>query len=199
MDYHIDNLLAGIDPDILDDTVIVFLGDNGSPGNVIIEEPGIPFDQTHGKGTLYEGGIHIPLIVAGGANTGIDAGEVYDLVLVQDVFSTILAIANATPSSPLVDGQSIIGYVDAETPEPTARQMLYSDLHRDVEGIDRWAVRGPAAKYITRNEDINGDDIADFVEECYDLDTDPGEADEQYAAAGAITLDCNNLRDNRPQ
>lgn len=199
MDFHINNLLAGIDPDVLEDTVIIFLGDNGTPGNIIIEEAGLPFDQDHGKSTLYEGGVHVPMIISGGANTGVDTGEVQDLVLVQDLFSTILEIANATPSASEIDGQSIIGYFDADTPEPTARQMLYSDLNSDALGIDRWAVRGPVAKYITRNEDIDGDAIADFVEECYDLDTDPAEADEQYVVSGSITSDCNSLRDSRPR
>jgi arylsulfatase A-like enzyme len=198
MDFHISNLLAGIDDEILADTLMIFLGDNGTPGNVIIEEAGLPFDQAHGKSTLYEGGVHVPLIISGGSNTGVDTGEVEDLVQVQDLYSTILEIANATPSSPIVDGQSIIGYFDAESPEPTARQFLFSSLYSDIQSVDRWAVRGPFAKYITRDEDIDGDDVTDFVEECYDLESDPGEADEQYAESGAITLDCDGLRDNRP-
>jgi arylsulfatase A-like enzyme len=198
MDFHIDNLLNGIDPDTLADTVIIFLGDNGTPGNMIIEESGLPFDQAHGKGTLYEGGINVPMVVYGGANTGVDTGEVRDLVLVQDLFSTVLEIANATPSASQVDGQSIIGYFDADTPEPDTRSMLYSDLYNDSEGIDRWAVRGPAAKYITRNEDVDGDDVAEFVEECYDLEIDAAESDEQYAVSGPATAECDMLRDNRP-
>jgi arylsulfatase A-like enzyme len=198
MDFHIDNLLTGLDPAILADTVIIFLGDNGTPGNMIIEEVGLPFDQSHGKGTMYEGGIHVPMIVSGGANSGVDTGEIGDLVLVQDLFSTILQIANATPSASQIDGQSIIGYFDADTPEPSSRPILFSDLYSSADGIDRWAVRGPAAKYITRSEDIDGDDVADFVEECYDLGTDPAEANEQYADSGSIVAECNVLRDSRP-
>lgn len=199
MDFHINNLLTGIDADTLKDTIIIFLGDNGTPGNMIIEEAGLLFSQDHGKTTMYEGGVHVPTIISGGANSGIDAGEVEQLVLVQDLFSTILQIAGAAPSGSIIDGQSIIGYIDSETAEPAARQMLYSELLSAAQGIDRWAARGTTAKYISRNEDINSDTIPDLVEECYDLENDPGESSEQYAVSGAITSECNTLRDNRPQ
>jgi arylsulfatase A-like enzyme len=198
MDSFIGSLLTGIDPAMLADTVIIFLGDNGTPGNMIIEEVGLPFDQSHGKGTLYEGGINVPMIVSGGASSGVDTGEISDLVLVQDLFSTILEIAGATPSASQIDGQSIIGYFDADTPEPSARSRLFSDLYNGAAGIDRWAVRGMEAKYITRNEDVNGDNVAEVVEECYDLDADPAESDEQYAVSGSISAECDSLRDSRP-
>ena len=129
---------------------------------------------------------------------GVDSNEVSDLIQIQDLFSTILEIAGTTPSNPVIDGQSIIGYLDAETAVPTARVSLYSELYSANGGIDRWAARDIKAKYITRTEDIDADDIDDFVEECYDLETDPSESQDQYALSGSITLDCDSLKNNRP-
>jgi arylsulfatase A-like enzyme len=45
----------------LTNTMIIFLGDNGTPRQVI--QP--PYSASRAKGTLYEGGIRVPLIVAG--------------------------------------------------------------------------------------------------------------------------------------
>lgn len=70
MDTKIQTLLDGIHDDILDDTLIVVFGDNGTPGqhygaaNSVQESI---FDvPDRGKGTIYENGTRVPLIIADG-------------------------------------------------------------------------------------------------------------------------------------
>lgn len=62
VDLAIEGLLRGIDATILEDTLIIYMSDNGSPAAV--QEAS--FDVGHGKGTTYESGIRVPLIVADG-------------------------------------------------------------------------------------------------------------------------------------
>lgn len=86
MDTEIGRLLAGLGPK-LGRTNIFFVGDNGTPGPVI--RP--PFTALQGKGTLYQGGIHVPLIV-----TGPDVkrrGTCEALVGTVDLFATLAEIA----------------------------------------------------------------------------------------------------------
>jgi len=189
MDSYIGDLLAGIDPAVLANTLIIFVGDNGTPGEVVIEESGLPFSSDHAKGTVYEGGVNVPLIISGGANIGIDSSEVIDLIQIQDLFSTMLDLANAASSSSMIDGQSLIGYLDTETAAPSPRTSQFTELASVNEGLDRWAISNGHGKYIYN----------EGVEECYDLDSDPGELLEQYAVQGLVETDCDILKTSRPQ
>ena len=63
--------------DLLDNTIIVFIGDNGRC-------------DIRGKGYLYEPGIRIPMIVWG---KGIEKGVINDLVYTLDISATILDLA----------------------------------------------------------------------------------------------------------
>jgi hypothetical protein len=107
MDTELGRLLAAVDAR-RDDTVVIFVGDNGTPGAVVAP----PFDFDHGKGTLFEGGVHVPLIVRG---PGVAAGAECDaLVDTVDLFSTVADLAGVDLQAlapPLdVDGISITSY-----------------------------------------------------------------------------------------
>ena len=189
LDSFIGDLLAGMDADVLANTLIIFVGDNGTPGEAVVEEDGLPFYTAHAKGTVYEGGVNVPLIIGGGSNMGIDVTEVSDNIQIQDIFSTVLAIANTTPTNATIDGQSLIGYIDTETTQPSARAFLFTELTASGEDIDRWAVSNGETKYIYNEE----------TEECYQLSSDPGEQQEQYLASGASVTECETLKALRPQ
>jgi len=53
--------LEAFDSTLLDETTIIFLGDNGTPTEASV----CPFRTSHSKGTLYEGGINVPLCING--------------------------------------------------------------------------------------------------------------------------------------
>jgi arylsulfatase A-like enzyme len=72
MDAKIYDLLAGIDTAKLDDTIIVFFGDNGTP--VAVQEG--PWANGRGKGTTYENGVRVPYIVTDGHRWRVNDGGV---------------------------------------------------------------------------------------------------------------------------
>jgi arylsulfatase A-like enzyme len=59
MDTEIGRLLVSIDPAVMENTVVVFLGDNGSQNDFVPAS----WDPSAGKGWPYESGINVPLII----------------------------------------------------------------------------------------------------------------------------------------
>ncbi|WOJ96979.1 sulfatase-like hydrolase/transferase [Congregibacter brevis] len=167
MDFYIGRLIDSLNEDTLAKTIVIFVGDNGTPSSVIIEEAGLPFVRGHGKDTMYEGGVNVPMIIWGGAQTGVDHGQIAAKVIVQDLFSTIVELAGQSPSASItIDGQSLLGYLDDETDAPAERDIQYSELFSENQSIDRWAITDGQAKFISN----------DGVSECYDLLNDAAES-----------------------
>ena len=85
-------------------TIVIVMGDNGTPQSVI--EP--PHDSHHGKGSMYELGVRVPLIVAG---YGVPEGGATcgHLVHAVDLWKTIadLTDADETLAHPLQPLDSI--------------------------------------------------------------------------------------------
>ena len=104
LDTEIGRLLDGIDPQDLANTVVVFIGDNGTPGGVSSHRQG------QSKGGLYEGGIHVPMVVSG---PGVVAGRSEALVGTIDVFATFLDLAGVDMAGAL-DGVVVdsVSFVD---------------------------------------------------------------------------------------
>jgi arylsulfatase A-like enzyme len=90
MDTAIQRLLGYLP---LGHTTIIFVGDNGSPPDMAVP----PFDPDRAKHTLYEGGINVPLIIAGADVLG--PARISDaLVNTTDLFMTVLELAGVDPS-----------------------------------------------------------------------------------------------------
>ncbi len=67
MDDRIETLLAGIPDLVLEDTVVVFMGDNGTPEDVLEGEYADAGSRpANGKESVYETGVHVPMIVTDG-------------------------------------------------------------------------------------------------------------------------------------
>ena len=63
--------------------VIIFLGDNGTPGQVVQQ-----YHSQRAKGSLYKGGINVPMIISGKGVNRINAQE-DALISTVDLFATI--------------------------------------------------------------------------------------------------------------
>ncbi len=101
-----------------EDTLVVFLGDNGTTGQAV--DP--PWGPGSAKGSLREGGVAVPLVLAG---AGVSGGrEVTDLVSVIDVFATALDVAGATV--PTGDAVSLVPYLVGAPAEPL-RQVVITE------------------------------------------------------------------------
>ena len=120
MDTEIGRLFAGMDPDVLADTVVLFMGDNGTDGPATTW----PFDPWRAKKTIYEGGINVPLIVAGpGVAVGAESAALVDS---SDLFATIADIAGA-PHDTATDSVSFLPHL-LDPSRPSTRPWVYAEF-----------------------------------------------------------------------
>jgi arylsulfatase B len=90
MDWELGRLLESLSKPVRDNTVVIFLGDNGTPGRVTQT----PYTRDRVKGTVYQGGVQIPLVIAGPGVTRA-GGREDALISSTDLFATVLALAGA--------------------------------------------------------------------------------------------------------
>ncbi len=101
MDTEIGRLLTALDsyPAMAAETTLVFYGDNGTP-DVPAEDFGYGPDTDIFKGTIYEGGIHVPLIVRSPLISAASQGTATDaMVHAADFFATVAEIAGVPLSA----------------------------------------------------------------------------------------------------
>lgn len=120
VDTELARLLGSMPSDVLDDTTILFLGDNGSP-NQVVESP---FVAGRAKGSLYEGGINVPFIVRSPHVPLAQRGsESLALVQAVDIFATLAEIAGLG-SSTAIDSLSFLPLLQAPS-GAGARDFVY--------------------------------------------------------------------------
>ncbi len=93
LDTEIGRLLASLTPATSAATHVIFLGDNGTTGDVVLP----PADPEHGKGSLYQGGVRVPLIVRG-PSVVLPGRVETSLVNTSDLFTTVLELCGADPA-----------------------------------------------------------------------------------------------------
>ena len=108
------------DKGIAENTAIIFMTDNGG-NSENVQKGGVPHTQNlplrEGKGSVYEGGIRVPLIVCWPGK--VPAGAREDTpAIAEDLFPTILDIAGVSYDEPgaivqELDGQSLIPGITA--------------------------------------------------------------------------------------
>ena len=167
MDQEIGRLLSAMPANVRQNTIVVFVGDNGTTGEA--NDP--PFHADRGKFTLYEGGLRVPLVFAGpGVPPGVTSQA---LVNTTDLFATVLDLAGVTaPRDRETDSVSLVPYFhDANSP-PT-RRYAFADAFFTVPGPAEGAVAIRDARFkLIRGR--NG-------RELYDLANDPYERRELLA------------------
>ena len=123
MDQMVGRLVAKLDAlGLRENTMFVFLGDNGSPRDITSRFKGQPYPG--GKGTTTARGTHVPLIVNWPGT--IAAGAVNDdLISSVDFLPTLVAAAGvAVPATLQLDGQSFLPQLRGEAGRP--REWLYA-------------------------------------------------------------------------
>jgi arylsulfatase A-like enzyme len=148
---------------------VIVVGDNGTEFWVGYGAPNPTgcFGTQHSKGTLYEGGVNVPLIIAG---PGVIARETSVIVNTTDLYATVCDLAGV--GSQAEDSRSLMGV------------MLGSDAPvRDFVFAEQFTPNGPLVnptmheravcdgryKLIRRTVDFT------TSEELFDLQTDPCE------------------------
>jgi arylsulfatase B len=161
MDVELGRLLDGIDRD---NTVIIYVGDNGTDGIVNQEI----YRDNHDKGSLGQGGVHVPLIISG---PGIPTGDVDAMVHVIDLYSTILELRELPPRADEEhDSVSLRPYF-LDPAHPPQRELMLTELFGD-------RVPESLAGRSARTADYKLIRLFTGEEELYNLHEDPtGEVD----------------------
>lgn len=159
-----------------DDTIVIALGDNGT-SNGVAESP---FSRATSKGTLYQGGVAVPFVIAG---PGVAAGSSTALVTVADVFPTVLELAGVdvaavTPASVTLDGVSLADCLTGGScGNDAAVTEMASEMTNNMFSNGK-AIRDDAWKLICWEDGTTA---------LFDLSSDPWEGDDLYpgGATGA--------------
>jgi len=110
MDTEINRLLTSLPAATLANTNIIFVGDNGTPNRV---SPGI---VNGSKGSLYQGGVNVPLVISGPAVAAPLNRTNDSPIHTTDLFETVLELAGVDlaatlPSGVTIDSLSLVDYL----------------------------------------------------------------------------------------
>ncbi len=159
MDYEIGRMLDSIPPAVLANTLIIFIGDNGTPGTFLKS-----FPAGRGKGSMYQGGLNVPLIVSGAGVTRTGVTE-SAMINATDIYATILEAAGASLPGGKYNSFSFHPLLSSAT--ATKRPYNYIDYQINGTNGDDFAIRTDQYKLIQ---------YADGRQEFYDLIADPFES-----------------------
>ncbi len=193
MDRNVGKILAALDdPDgnpetsdsIADNTLVVFINDNGGDCCDTGPNSSDNGDLRNGKGSQFEGGMRVPMIVAG---AGVDNSQFdtvsTDLVHSIDIVPTALVGAGGGAFGPdeVIDGVNLLPYING-TADGVAHEHLFISRFNNQQS----AVRIGKWKYMYQNG--NGYQL-------YDLDADLDESNNVVAnpANAAVVEEANQL------
>lgn len=181
LDTSIGRLLEEVD---LEKTTVIFIGDNGTPGNQKDTGTGI----RGSKGSVYEGGVRVPLIVAGAGVTR--RGREDALVGSADLSATILSLTGLSVSH--AQNSYSIKPLLSDQAASSGRTHSFSETANGA--TQRYAIRDNRYKLLSNNK----------VRELYDLGADPLETTDLYsnpayaAVRGDLEAEIAALAPNAP-
>jgi arylsulfatase A len=181
MDATIGRLLAQLEAlGLADNTYVVYTSDHGSKG----QNTNSPL--ANGKGTVWEGGIRVPLLIRGPKIKPLSF--VPQRASTVDLFPTIAALAGVQePLPPGVEGTNLIPVLFGSPETPLARkreELVIHFPHYDKDAL------GPASVLLLRNEKLVRVYETNTLR-LYDLSKDRGERQDLAASqpARAAELD----------
>jgi arylsulfatase A-like enzyme len=153
----------------LDNTVIIFMGDNGTPAPV----KDTAASRIRGsKGSVYEGGVRVPLVVTGPAvkRTGRDS----HLVSSADLYATIAQLAGVPlTNNSIYNSYGIVPRLGSN-PVTTGRKYSFTELCANTgAGNKQFAIRDQKYKLM----------YSGTAWEMFDLEADPWEKTNVYSDA----------------
>jgi len=154
-----------------DNTLVIFIGDNGTPGQVIDRS----IAQNGNKGSLFQGGVNTPMFISG---AGVSRSGVREDTHIThtDFFPTIVELAGGVLSN-YQDGQSFAGLLTA------------ASAHKDysyTNNVDGWTIRNATHKLI---------EYSDGSQDLFDLVNDPDESDDLLDGGGNNSAILTELTD----
>lgn len=158
LDYQMNRLIEAIPADELDNTVIIYIGDNGTLKAASQQ----PYTNGQFKGSLYQGGIHVPLIVWSKDLVRKGARD-QSLVQCSDLFATISDIIGIEQSQ-YQDSKSF----EASFSQENAGLRVYNYSEVLSDNLSK-------SGYTIRNQDFKLIVFDDGTQELYHLVDDPYE------------------------
>lgn len=171
LDHNIGRLLDKLEqPDLDEDTLVFLISDNGGKPHTN-GSWNFPFKGR--KSQLFEGGIHVPYLVQWKGR--IPSGTVYDKPVLQlDVLPTALAAASSNDLPSNLDGVNLMPFFTGETAEAPHDQLFWCTG-------DNWAVLADGWKLVHTASSFSQTPKGN--PQLYDLNEDPNELNDLYAAA----------------
>lgn len=187
LDHEMDRLLSSLSSTTLENTLIVFLGDNGSPGQVVQS----PFSNGKAKGSLYQGGVHVPMVVSGVGVSRKGAIE-ESLITNVDLYNTFLEIAGEEPHDQL-DSKSF--YALLQNANAGQRRYNYTEVLSSRPNRSGYTIGNQQYKLMVFDNgsqalykyDVDPDQTTNLLENTLDA-----EASEAYQS---LVLEANRIRD----
>ena len=178
LDYEVGRLLDSLNPAQKANTTIIFIGDNGTADNLLQDYP-----ANHGKKTLYQGGIHVPMFVSGYGVSRVGESE-SALINVIDIHATILELTGSSLPGGIYNSLSFKHLLTNSNSLPK-RQFNFSELDTNQSGISiqGYAIRDSAYKLIEYHTG---------QQEMFNLITDPLETNDLLQ--GTLTTHEQNLK-----
>jgi arylsulfatase A-like enzyme len=163
--------------DIEDNTMIIFLSDNGGPETKNASDNGL---LREGKGSVYEGGFRVPFAMQ--YKAGVTPGVYEHPVSSLDIFATIAALSGMPERTekPL-DGVNLIPYISGQN-----SGLPHETIYLRKFDQQRFAVRHGNFKLVTLN---NGS-----VRQLYNLSNDISESNNVINNSPQIAEEIETLR-----
>lgn len=155
MDAEMGRLLNSFSDEVLKNTIILFVGDNGTPNQVVQA-----YNSRRAKGSIFQGGINVPMIISGKGISRISETE-DALINGTDLFATILDLAGAgiNEKHDSKSFKELFSYSNA-----SKREFVYSEKYNSNSFGQDYTIRNKTHKYIYFN---------DGNEALYDLSANP--------------------------
>ncbi len=141
MDTEMGRLISSMSEAERENTVIIFIGDNGTPNQVAQD-----YNSNRVKGSLYQGGVNVPMIISGKNVTRVN--DIEDaLVNTTDLFATISELAGNSTSA-INDSKSFKDLLT--TSNANTRNYIYTE--KGPIGAQDYTIRNATHKYIYFND-----------------------------------------------
>lgn len=174
MDAEMGRILDTMTTEERENTIIIFIGDNGTPNQVAQA-----YGNRRNKDTVYQGGVNVPMVICGKEVTR--KGEVEDaLINVTDIFATVVDIAGSGINE-LNDSKSFKELLNGSG--DSKREYAFTEIGRDGNSADV-AIRNKSHKYLI---------FADGTEALYNLISDPLESQNLFDANQLSDTDAEEL------
>lgn len=188
LDSELGRLLKSMPKSVRDNTVIIFIGDNGSPNRSVQS----PYERGRTKASVFDGGTHTPLIVAG-KGVSRNGQREHALINSTDIFATISELAGISQSA-ISHAQDSISFAPLLSNDKKHKRTFAYVEHfgdKDAKGAGRrkaqygWAILDQQHKYIKLE---NGDEFL------FDLSKDLAENENLI---GMLPVIASNLKAER--